>query len=48
MLNKKSIQPCGVANLLSAVFGKPLSETFPTVGLKLCPWCDEASAQPNY
>ena len=38
---------CGIAKLLAATFGKPLTEIFPQVGLELCPQCGEASKDPT-
>ncbi len=49
------MQPCGVAGLMSAVFGKPLEDMFPMVGLELCPFqdakaniCGRAGRDPSY
>lgn len=41
-------QPCSVARLMSAILDKPLEEMFPAAGLKLCPWCDQASMKAEY
>lgn len=42
------LQPCSVARLMSSILGEPLEQTFPAAGLKLCPWCDQASMKVEY
>lgn len=40
--------PCGVANLLSSVFGIPLEKSYKAVGLELCFHCGKVSTEEYY
>jgi len=43
-----TMQPCGVAKLLSAAFGIPLVQAYDVVGLEPCPQCGKAGTNPEY